>query len=303
MQTVLGDIRYQWMSRYFFYSVGCFALTAAIFAVGAYGTARCAVSALQREWQFLHTEGGYTFERATGQGADPSDAPLKETWDQAGHALANLHPIQGAVNLLEVLCFVVAPLLFFAYGAIAATRDAHHQTLKFRAVREGFPRLFAAQAGALFPVVILLSIAVLVVALLTSSTLSLTVVGNIDATLTQSPRDIPFLDVLPILGTFMLTGISFSILGMGAAHIFQRPLYVIPAFCVSFLLVPVLGRFDPRNLLMAISYPHLRFVGGLEPVPPVFIPELVALWVLICGGVAVLASAYTISSRRSRYTV
>ncbi|GFH35724.1 hypothetical protein [Streptomyces pacificus] len=301
-RTVRADLRYQWASRYFLYTLVCFMAVASAFAVGAYATAHSAVNSLRQEWAFLHQDGGYTFERAIGRGSDPTDDPLKETWESAGQAVANLHPFQGTVNLLQVLCFVIGPLVFFTYGAIAPTRDTHYKTLKFRAVREGPRRLFLSQAVTLTAAVTALTAAAFVATLLTSTALHLAVNGRVDTRLLEVPGDLSPADTLPTLAMTLTTGVVFALLGMSAALIVRRPLYVLPVFLVGFFLVPILGRFDPRNLLMAIAYPHLEFVGGFIPPAPAPVSELAAAALLTVGTAVVLAITYAVHSRRSLCT-
>lgn len=300
--TVRADLRYQWASRHFLYAFACFTVVASVFAIGAYSSARDAVNSLQREWLFLHEEGGYSFERAIGQGGDPSDAPLKDTWEFASQAVANLLPFQSTTNLLQVMCFVIAPLVFFTYGAIAVTRDEQYKMLKFRAVREGPRRLFASQVVTLTLAVTVLTTAAYVVSLLISTVLHLATSGRVDTTNLDVPADLAATGPLPSFAMMIGTGLVFAFLGMSAALVFRRPLYVLPVFLVAFFLVPVLGRFDPRNLLMAIAYPHLEFVGGFLPSTPHPVPEIVAALLLAAGTTVVLALTYVVYSRRSHYT-
>ncbi|MFE2289758.1 hypothetical protein [Streptomyces sp. NPDC059452] len=300
--TIRSDLRYQWVSRYYLYAVTCFAAVMSAFAFGAYATARGAVESLQREWAFLHEEGGYTFQRAIGNGTDPTDAPLKDTWEAAGQAVAGLHPLQGAVNLLQVLCFVIGPLVFFTYGAIAATRDAHYKTIKFRAVREGPRHIFVSQAITLVTAVAALTAAAFLVALATTTAVHLTVSGRIDTRLLHIPQDLSPADTLPTLAMTVATGVFFALLGMCTALLFQRPLYILPAFVAGFFLIPILSRFDPRNLLMAIAYPHLEFIGGFVPPAPRPVGEFLAALLLLVGVAGLLAVTYAVNSRRSTYT-
>ncbi|MHC5902742.1 hypothetical protein ACVNF4_02315 [Streptomyces sp. S6] len=302
LRTVRTDLRYQWASRYLLYTLVCFAAVASVFAFGAYSTARGAVDSLWREWAYLRGEGGYTFDRAIGRGGDPTDDPLRDTWEHAGQALAGLQPFQGAVNLLQVLCFVVAPLVFFAYGAIAATRDTHHKTLKFRAVREGPGRLFASQALTLTAVTTALTAAAFAVTLLTSTALYLTAYDRVDARRMEIPADLSPWSALPTLGMLLLTSLLFAFLGMSTALLAGRPLPVLPPFFAAFLLLPVLGPYDPRNLLMAIAHPHLDFVGSFQPPTPHPVPEPLAALLLTTATAALLTAAHVVRARRSLYT-
>lgn len=258
--------------------------------------------ALVREWEFLRDEGGYTFARAIGRGADPTDAPLKESWEYAAQTVANLQPVQGATNLVQVICFVIAPLVFFTYGAIAVTRDTQYKMLKFRAVREGPRRLFVSQAIALMLAVVALAAAALVVSVLISAILHFSTSGRIATDGLEVPRDLGVTGPLPSLMVMIGSGLVFAYLGMATAFVVRRPLYVVPTYVVAFFLVPVLGRFDPRNLLMAIAYPHLEFVGGFDPSPPEPFSGGLAALLLAVGVVVILLLAYLSRSRRSQYT-
>ncbi|WP_157869147.1 hypothetical protein [Streptomyces atriruber] len=300
--AIRTDLRYQWASRYGLYALAVCVLVAAAFAVGAYGTARSAISSLHQEWTFLQEDGGYTFIRAVGQGDDPTDAPLEDTWRQAGSAVANLHIVQGTVSLLQVLCFVLAPVLFFTHGAVTATRDAHFKTLKFRAVRDGHRTLFASQIATLITVVTALTAAALAACLLISSSLSWAASGRLDDPLVSVPGELPLTDLVPPLLVFLLTGTFFALLGMGAGMIARRPLHVIPFFVSLFFVLPIMGRFDPRNLLMALAYPHMTFTGGFSPTAPTPLPGAVAALALMAVTAAVLAGAYALTARRSLYT-
>lgn len=301
-RTLRSDLRYQWVSRHFLYAATCFAAVMSAFALGAYASARAAVDSLHQEWQFLHEDGGYTFQRAIGKSPDATDAPLKETWEAAGQAVAGLHPVQGAVNLLQVLCFVIGPIVFFTYGAIAATRDAHYKTLKFRVVREGYRPLFVARAASLVTAVTALTVTALLFALAITTAVHLAVSGRIDTRLLRVPQDMSFPDALPTLTMTVTTGVFFALLGMCTAVLFQRPLYILPLFVAGFFLVPILSRFDPRNLLMVLAYPHMEFIGGFVPPAPRPVHVLLAAFLLLAGVAGMLAVTYAVESRRSAYT-
>ncbi|MFJ6511684.1 hypothetical protein ACIQMO_03180 [Streptomyces sp. NPDC091406] len=301
-RTLRGDLRYQWVSRHFLYAAASFAAVMSAFSLGAYASARAAVDSLYQEWQFLHEDGGYTFQRAIGNGPDATDAPLKETWEAAGQAVAGLHPVQGAVNLLQVLCFVIGPIVFFTYGAVAATRDAHYKTLKFRVVREGRRPLFLSRAASLVTAVSVLTVTALLFALATTTAVHLTVSDRVDTRLLRVPQDMSFTDALPTLAMTVTTGVFFALLGMCAAVLFRRPLYVLPVFVAGFFLVPILSRFDPRNLLMALAYPHMEFIGGFVPPAPRPVGEFLAAFLLLLGVAGMLAVTYAVESRRSAYT-
>ncbi|KKZ72576.1 hypothetical protein [Streptomyces showdoensis] len=295
------DLRYQWASGYSLYALACCALASAAFAVGAYGTARGALTSLHEEWAFLHEEGGYAFTQAIGLD-DPTDAPLQDTWHQAGTAMANLHIVQSTVSLLQVLCFVIAPVMFFTYGAVAATRDTYFKTLKFRAVRAGHQTLFVSQIATLVTMVAALTVAAMTLAVLISTGLSWATSGRLDDPLVSVPSDLPVTDLIAPMLALLSTGVFFALLGMGAGLALRRPLYVIPLFSALFFVLPVAGRFDPRNLLMTLAYPHMAFTGGFTPTIPTPVPQVPAALALMTEVLALLAIAYISTTRRSRYT-
>ncbi|WP_424216521.1 hypothetical protein ACN20G_30785 (plasmid) [Streptomyces sp. BI20] len=301
VRSLRTDLRYQWASLHLLHSLAALTAVAAVFAVGAWLSARSAVTALAEEFAYLRREGGYTFDRAIG-GGDPADAPLRATWEFASATVANLHPVQGAVSLLQVLTFVVGPLVFFTYGVIAATRDRRHGTLRLRTVREGPRRLFASMAGALAVTVTAVGVAACAVTLVISTALSLAADGGIDTSALAVPEDLSVTAPLPVLAALIGSGLFFALLGMSVALVVGRPLIVIPAFLAAFFLVPVLGPFDPRNLLMVLAHPHMEFVGGFAPSPPLAVSPPLAAALLALGTAAAAALAHTVHSRRSAHT-
>ncbi|MFG2332276.1 hypothetical protein ACGFMM_21940 [Streptomyces sp. NPDC048604] len=289
------------------------AVAFALFALGAPTTALSAVQFFDSEQRSL-AEVGITLDSALtkpvheevtpdGAGGEfrTGDNPLRTAYENAGQAVTNVKPLQSTINGLEALCFALFPVLFFAYGVIAATRDTRLGTLKINAVRYGANRLFLSGLAA-----VTASVAIVVTA---CAGLGLLVATGVWL---ANPLDLAHPDLVPPpqagLGQLVVTlavtiGVSafFAVLGAALGAIFRQAMIIIPAFLVLFFVVPLSWRFDPRNLLMALVGDFLDFKGSFVPTPSQGVPQVLALVVLLAVVAAVVAAASQFVTRRSLY--
>jgi hypothetical protein len=75
----------------------------------------------------------------------------------------------------------------------------------------------------------------------------------------------------------------------------------VPIFVAALFVVPILGAFDPRNLILAIATEYLAFRGAFSPTQVIAIAPGAAFAVLAIICATLIAIATLVSTRRTSY--
>lgn len=229
------------------------------------------------------------------------DNPLRFDYEQAYNAHRALDGWHSVGTGLEMITFIVLPLLFFLYGSAVAVGDVRQRILKERVVIQGARPYVVAK-------VVVVSVVALATAVL-SAGVSLAATPILKAVF-QPERtfDFPFIieesgngnPVVQILFS-AATALFFGLLGLFLGLVIRTTL--IPGLMAGALLmvVPFAGPYDPRNILTAAGQTVFNFWGGFTPrtLSPVPLDAGLALMVLGLG--IVVAGCSYLWSRMTKF--
>jgi len=216
------------------------------------------------------------------------DNPLRYDYERAYLAYQALEGTNGVGTGLEMITFLVIPLLFFVYGCGVAAGDARRRILKDRVVTQGATPYVVAKAA--------IVVAVSLAAVLVAATLSLAVAPIVRAAFLPSvDRSFPYPVATLAVGSPAVqiafsasTAIMFGLLGLFVGLAARSML--IPSLAAGGLLMvaPFAGPYDPRNILTAAAEGVFNYWGGFSPRPP-FPVQLELGLAAMAGGLLIVA--------------
>ncbi|QHC57583.1 hypothetical protein [Rathayibacter sp. VKM Ac-2760] len=220
-----------------------------------------------------HTAAGQSVEEALaapltvtslGDGRTEIDNPLRFDFEAAVAASAALDPAGAVSTALSLALVLATPLLGYAVGLFAATTDLRSGSIIVRWPQVRGVRTFLAAKAALLVLAVLTfggalalcsSLAGLVTAQLRPSVLG-------DA-VREPPADPGRIAALS--AAFLLIGVAFAALGFCVATVTRERAFSLTGFALAYYLLPILGPWDPRNLIPSVAAPWLAFHGGFQP--------------------------------------
>lgn len=227
-------------------------------------------------------------------GAEVIDNPLKHDYLAVGealHAISGPGPMLGTV--LDLVTFVVIPMVFIFFGAHVATFDRRFGTLKQRAARSPLVTIVSAK---------LLSLAVMAlaaVATLVVTSLALSVAGSIqvsrmlDSVVTYTVVD-P-VSVSPVAVKVLMTfgvAVFFGALGYAVGALTNSTSWPMVLAAATLFVLPFQGTWDPRNLVAALGTGVYDFWGQFDLRPPVPVGDGAAILALLAYLAVALVVAF-----------
>lgn len=195
------------------------------------------------------------------------DNALRYDLDQAALAFTQLQPLGAIASTLSLCALLAFPVVGFALGIFVATHD-----VKSGAIIARWPQSGVKTFGLSKPLAVAIAVVAmtLVVAALTAP---LSWVGI--AIVSPQATDIKVFEdsgpsvgrVAVIASVAVLAGWVAGALGLLVGSVTRNRTFTIAVFSVAYLLVPILGPADPRNLLSAAGAEWLYFVGQFRPAP------------------------------------
>ncbi|WP_369746202.1 hypothetical protein [Paenarthrobacter sp. AMU7] len=229
------------------------------------------------------------------------DNPLRFDYEAAYFADRALEGPYAIGTGLEMITFLVIPLLFFIYGCGTAVGDVRRRILKDRIVAQGAAAYVAGKVA----VIALVSVAAVVLAAL----LSWGAAPILRALFVQANSHefiYPVNDVgagNPIAQVAFASAVaaSFGLLGLFIGLVVRSMLIPCLAAGGLLLLLPFAGPYDPRNILTAAAEGIFNYWGGFNPRTP--FPVWTELGVLLSGVALVLVALVSTAvwSRMSKF--
>ncbi|MGO4144586.1 hypothetical protein AB4Y77_05830 [Paenarthrobacter sp. YAF11_1] len=229
------------------------------------------------------------------------DNPLRFDYEAAYFADRAFEGPHAIGTGLEMITFLVIPLLFFIYGCATAVGDVRRRILKDRIVAQGAAPYVAGKVAT----ITLVSMA----AVILTAMLSLGAAPILRALFLQSDRRdfiYPVDDAgagNPVVHIAFATAVAvaFGLLGLFIGLVARSMLIPCLAAGALLLLLPFAGPYDPRNILTATAEGVFNYWGGFNPRPPfpVWTELGVLLSVVSLAVVSVVSTA--IWSRMSKF--
>lgn len=293
-----AELRYLLYGRHLLVVLGVLAVGVAIATTGSLSNARSAQTAFVRQVALFESN-GITLEESLNApltitrdgGMETIDNPLKYDYLQVAQSV---HAVQGTAlvgTALDLVTFIVAPLLFLVLGANLATYDRTSRTVAFRASRERWVRVTVGK---------MVTLAVVAV----GATVSVAVLGLVAAVVTTAStaaltRDIPYDLVVPestspLVLKLLMTALVctfFGVVGYAIGVLTRSASWPMVLAALALFLLPFLSPWDPRNLLAVLGSGVYDFWGQFEMRPPLPIEgttALLALLAYLAGAAAIV---------------
>lgn len=304
------EIRFAWWSRYFLWMLlaGCIAGVFSVVTLN--GTA---VSAGQEFQQTLREarESGVDIDaelRAplhveSDGGDEVIDNPLRYDYESARNAVAMLRPDGYVANAAQLAGFLLAPLVAFGAGLTLTMKDFRHRTIRLRAVRFRLGQLelaYSLTAG-------LLGVVAVIGAIVAALGAGLVTSGPTTSVLALD-RFGPVPDVVGAHGAAAWAGFAvaasfyFGVAGVSIGLLTRALITPMAAFTIVHLMVPILGPWDPRAMILSVGNALAPLSGTLRLRPVAgTLPLAWNLTILVAQAVVLLLLGRIALSARPRW--
>ncbi|MBE0476617.1 MAG: hypothetical protein IBX62_05925 [Coriobacteriia bacterium] len=307
---------------YVFYSKAVYALTGLVIllvGVGAYSNvtrARAAsleYSSIRNE---LTAEGidvdaaleedlNVTETEENGTTVVEVDNPIRYAYEELTRSVRALAPGNVASNGLASVAFLGGPLLFGAWGVFLATQDFVNKTVKVKAVRNDWKvvALTKLSVGAL---AVIGSVGlVLLLTLLVGRPVHAYGVSLPPGSVSLAAVDTAALPGVSALaaqsGVAVVLGVLFMTVGYALGTVVRSP-YVPLTLVVAYnVFIPVVGKYDPKNLASVIGHDVFAFSGVFQLVAPRPIPVPLAYGLIAAVALAAVAASLAAAHFQSKY--
>lgn len=308
MRSLRTEVRYQLWGRSVFLAVGGLTVSLVFAFTGSISNVTARLARLQvTEAQALGN--GVTLADAMGHpsnvvvqgGQRMLDNPVRFDYEAAYFAYRALEAPYAVGTGLEMITFLVIPLLFFVYGCGTAVGDIRQRILKDRIVIEGPEPYIAAKVAA----VVLVSFGATMLAALLSfgaaPLLKALFLPDLSREFQYAVDDSgvgnPAVQVAFSAGVAVLFGLLGLFIGLVARSM------LIPSLAAGglLMLMPFTWSYDPRNILTAAGEGVFNYWGGFKPRPPLPVETTFGLGML-CGGLVLVALiSIAVWSRMSKF--
>ncbi|MCT9868734.1 hypothetical protein [Paenarthrobacter aurescens] len=229
------------------------------------------------------------------------DNPLRFDYEAAFFASRALEGTNAIGTGLEMVTFLVIPLLFFIYGCATAVGDVRRRILKDRIVAQGAAQYVAAKVTT----IVLVAVAAVVLAaglsLGAAPVLRSLFLENDSHNFVYAVDDIGAGNPVAQIAFASAVAVLFGLVGLFVGLVARTMLIPCLAAGALLLLLPLAGPYDPRNILTAAAEGIFSYWGGFNPRPP--FPVWTELGVLLSMVALVLVALVSTAvwSRMSKF--
>lgn len=305
-RALAAELRYLLYARYLLVMLGVLAVGVAIATSGSLSSARSAHTYFVRQVAVFEQNGVSLAESLnapltiTRDGAmETIDNPLKYDYLQVGESVNAVQGVAMVGTALDLVTFIVAPLLFLVLGANLATYDRVSGTLAFRASRERWVRVTVGKMLALVALAVIATGAVAVLGLVAAAVVSPSV-GALTRDITYGlvvPETTSPLPLKLLMTALVCT--FFGVVGYATGVATRSASWPMVLAALALFLLPFVSRWDPRNLLAVLGARVYDFWGQFEMRPPIPLEGGTALAVLL-GYLAAAAAVVVLGARSVR---
>lgn len=227
---------------------------------------------------------------------------LRYDYEQLILSVHLIQPKQTVITTMEWMGFIAFPLAFTLYAIYISTYDIRFKTVKVKAAKRDWKAVLLAKQCSVYIVMFLASAAVLCVSYLAGLIFYALAAKTVpvDQFAVSAPSKgnilIQFIVLLAVSFVFATIGFYFGILFR--SFIAPALLYIIYA-----LLVPVLGKFDLKNLLSNLGHEVFNFNGSFKLFTPEKVDTIPIMFILLLFFALFSAVAYYAAHRQSKYVV
>ncbi|ANY65479.1 hypothetical protein BBD42_02610 [Paenibacillus sp. BIHB 4019] len=220
------------------------------------------------------------------------DNPVRFQFEEAGAASQLLKGTNIITNTLEWLDFVFFPIIFTLLGIHFVSYDYKYKTYKLKVIKAKWNKLFAGKLFALFTCTFFIFIFTLIASYMIGLYFHSQVVNRIPIEQFSSLPQIENNKFIIQLVFSLFICIFFSLIGFLMGILFKS--FILPTiiFLVFNLLLPVLGKYDIRNMIAIISHEIFEFKGRFILFMPAYIPLYQSIMLLVSITCFMIATSF-----------
>jgi hypothetical protein len=308
LRSIRTELRYETWSLTLLWPLAVTFVAVGLGLIGSLSNASATLAQLHST-QTQAVSNGLSLEEAmkhpVGQSVQGSqtliDNPLRFDYEQAYNAHRALDGWNSIGTGLEMITFIVIPLLFFLYGCAVAVGDVRQRILKERVVVQGARPYVLAKMAVVSGVAVASAVLGAVVSLAGAPILQAFFQPGqtVDFPFTVEENSIgnPVAQILFTAATAMF----FGLLGLFIGLVTRTAL--LPGLLAGALLmvVPFAGPYDPRNILTTAGQSVFNFWGGFSPRTLFPVPLDAGLALMVLGLGIIVAGCSYVWSRMTKF--
>lgn len=237
-----------------------------------------------------------------------ADNPIKYELKKTIESLTTISGTHYTTSLLEVLTFLFGPILFPLFGYFYGNFDYRYGTVKIKSIQYKWSTcLFAKSLLLLFSSLLLVSV-ISIISVLFGNTLPNMILAN---QLNYEEKRLIFSGIYSITNPNIIMQISTSIfliftylmIGFSLSIPSKKAWYPAVLLIIYNLFVPVLGKFDFKNVVSVIGHQTFSFNGYFKLFSPLEAIHPAIAYAYLTGLILIGYTVIMISSKhQSKYT-
>lgn len=223
-------------------------------------------------------------------------------YNNVAHSIFIMKPDKIVTQTLEWMSFVFYPFIFTVYGIYMATYDLKYKTIKLRAVQDEWKDILLSKLLSSFLATIIMITASLVVSYL----FGLVFYKMIDNSIPINEFKFVLQTEHNVILQFLLSifiCLFFLMIGFYLGLIFKGFMVPTIIFVIYNFIVPVLGKYDIRNIISILGHKVFDFAGRFQ----LFIPTKMSIGAvsmfLSCFIIITTLAVYLISKKQNKYII
>ncbi|MGG4013043.1 ABC transporter permease [Bacillus smithii] len=228
---------------------------------------------------------------------------LRFDYDNVALSLNNMQPERIVTHTLEWLTFLFFPFIFTVYGIYIATYDTKYKTIKVKAVKKNWNQILLSKQLSIYMISTCIIAVVLILNYIVGTILYNHISQKIpveEFQLSSLPEDNNV--VLQVLLSLFIC-FFFSTLGFYLGILFKGFIAPTIIFLVYNFIVPVLTKFDLRNMVSILGHEVFDFHSSFKLFEPIQMPTHLALISLIVFLILSSIISYLIAKKQSKFVV
>ncbi|MGQ8870721.1 hypothetical protein [Paenibacillus sp. TSA_86.1] len=304
------ELKYQWYSRIIWITMIISVFISLLNIYGLKSKAESSYDLYVRTYN-LYKEEGMNVDKmldmpinisGTGTEQEVVDNPVRLRLEEAVTSINHLTINSIVTNTLEWMTFVFFPLIFAIYSIFIASYDYKYKTVSIKATLTAPSQLITSKILSIFLGVLVIFIITLISSLITGFFFYNQIISGIEEqTLTRFDNAIlPNNLTLQILFS-LLVSLIFASIGFFMGILFKSALLPVILFFVYDFIIPVLGKYDLRNLISAIAHDIFEFKGRFQLFKPTPVSEVTSFIILIIVFALSIFLSYASFNKQSKY--
>ncbi|PQP83090.1 hypothetical protein C0Q44_17290 [Paenibacillus sp. PCH8] len=232
------------------------------------------------------------------------DNPVRYRLAEAGDAIGLLKNSSIITNTLEWMTFVFFPIIFVIYSIYIASYDYKYKTIRIKATQMSSSKLITSKLLSLYLGVLIIFVTTTLVSFMAGYLFHQQLINEIpNDILARFNTSLDHNNLIVQLLFSLMISLIFASIGFLLGILFKSALIPVILFFVYDFIVPVLGKYDIRNIISVIAHDIFDFKGRFQLFKPTPVSEITSFSILIIVFVLSILLSYVCFSRQSKYSM